>query len=59
MQQQHRHIAELQQIIKRAKKEQGKKIEKKKRIDVNSKLVSIDVEMGVTLPELHRWWSDA
>ena len=59
MQQQHRHIAELQRIIKRAKKERGKVVEKEERIDVNSKLVSIGVEMGVTLPELHRWWSDA
>ena len=59
MQQQHRHIAELQRIIKGAKKERGKVVKKEERIDVNSKLVSIGVEIGVSLPELHRRWSDA
>ena len=56
---QHRHIIELQQIIKRAKLRKNTRTEEVERIKINNKLKAIGKEVGVILPKLHRQWSEA
>jgi hypothetical protein len=57
--QQNRNITELQQIIKKAKIRKNQEIEKEEKEEINNKLKNIGKEIGVTLPKLHKQWSEA
>jgi len=57
--QQDKHIIKLQQIIKKAKTKKNQETEKKEIIEINNKLKAIGKSMEVTLPKLHRQWSEA
>jgi hypothetical protein len=57
--QQHKHIIELQQIIKKAKIKRNQEIEKEEKKEINKKLIDIGKEIGAVLPKLHKQWSEA
>ena len=50
----YKHIIELQQIIRKAKKRKNQEVNEEERSEVNNKLKDIEKDTEVTLPKLHR-----